>query len=169
MASTQPAHDPALTQVPPAPTGAAPAPGTQPPPSAAPNLPPSILSSVGHEHLAALLKTLPDLFTRVSVPAVPPIVPTSAPAAPPLYAPPVALGCAEHALHVIKGISHVRRDDREGRAARMRMSCSGRGLCDTYLPYTGSSPLPWNVVAWATFGANAYQIRLVLSHTPFYP
>ena len=70
MASTQPAHDPALAHATAAPAAPAPAPnsaqlGT---PSTQPTLPANLIASMSHEQIASVLKHIPDLFSKVSSP-----------------------------------------------------------------------------------------------------
>ncbi|TBU40521.1 hypothetical protein BD309DRAFT_967247 [Dichomitus squalens] len=66
MASTQPAHDPALQYVPSAPAANQPASGGQPaaPGTAQPSLPGNVLAGMNPEQLAAILKHIPDLLNR---------------------------------------------------------------------------------------------------------
>ncbi|KAI0744510.1 hypothetical protein C8Q76DRAFT_687907 [Earliella scabrosa] len=65
MASAQPAHDPALSHVPPAPAPSQSAAGAPPPAAAAqPNLTNTLLANMGSEQIAVLLKHIPDLLNR---------------------------------------------------------------------------------------------------------
>ena len=120
MASTQPTHDPAFAQVPPSAPGPAQGTGAQPTQGGGqPTLPANLIATMGPEQIAALLKQIPDLLTRVSASLVshnPLRIPQQRT---PLHTPFVALECVGHALHVIEGIGHVRRRDRGGRAGRV--------------------------------------------------
>ena len=120
MASTQPAHDPALQYVSSAPAANQPASGNQPaaPGATQPSLPGNVLAGMAPEQLAAILKHIPDLLNRVRLLIIPDR-PASRPAPRFASSPSVARGCVEHALHVIEGIGHVRRRDRGGRAGRV--------------------------------------------------
>ena len=114
MASTQPAHDPALQYVPSAPAANQPASGNQPaaPGATQPSLPGNVLAGMAPEQLAAILKHIPDLLNRVRLLIIPDR--TASRPAPRFASPPsVARGCVGHALHVIEGIGHVRRGDRD--------------------------------------------------------
>ena len=117
MASTQPpTHDPALAS---ASTATQPPSAAQPPAGAAPSaLPSALLATMGQEQLAVLLKHIPDLLNRVSTFIVISIIPPSCASSPFGCTPTVAPRCVGHALHVIEGIGHVCRADREQRVRR---------------------------------------------------
>ena len=108
MASTQPAHDPALQFPPSGPPANQQPPGGQPPAPGAPqpNLAGNVLASMSPDQLAAILKHIPDLLNRVRLLLIPDR--TASRPAPRFASPPsVARGCVGHALHVIEGIGHV--------------------------------------------------------------
>lgn len=121
MASTQPAHDPALQFPPSGPTANQQPPGGQPPAPGAPqpNLAGNVLASMSPDQLAAILKHIPDILNRVRPSCFTPDRVSSRPAPPAASAFPAPRGSAGHALHVIEGIGHVRRGDRGGMRARM--------------------------------------------------
>lgn len=69
MASTQPAHDPALAHAQPAPSNVQQPAAAQPAQgSTQPNIPGNLIPGMANEHVMALLKHIPEMFNRVSPP-----------------------------------------------------------------------------------------------------